>query len=62
MKLEHFLASYTKINSKWIENLTRNYKTLGGKLRTLSKINHSKIPYNTHPKVSEIKTKTNNGT
>ena len=36
MKLECFLTSNTKINSKWIKDLkckTRNYKTLRGKHR-----------------------------
>ena len=59
MKLEHFLTSYTKINSKWIKDLNVSPVTL--KLleeiigRGLSDINHSKILYDPPPRVKEIK-------
>ena len=63
MKLEHFLTPYTKTNSKWIKDLNVRPETI--KLleenmgRTLSDINHSKIPYDPPPRVMEIKTKIN---
>ena len=62
MKLEHFLT-YTKINSKWIEDLTVRPETI--KLleenigRTFFDINHSKILYDPPPRVVEIKAKIN---
>ena len=63
MKLEHFLTLYTKINSKWINNLNLRWETI--KLleenigKTLSDINHSRILYDLPPRVMEIKAKIN---
>ena len=63
MKLEHFLTSYTKINSKWIKDLNVRPDTI--KLleeniaRTLYDINHSKILFDPPPRAMEIKTKIN---
>ena len=61
MKLEHFLASYTKI--KLIKDLNVRPETM--KLleenigRIFDDINQSKILYDPPPRVMEIKTKTN---
>ena len=63
MKLEHFLTSYTKINSKWIKDLKVRPETINllekniGK--TLSDINHSRILYDPPPSILEIKGKIN---
>ena len=62
MKLEQFLAPYTKINSKWIKDLNVRPETI--KLlehigRTLDDINQSKILYDPPPRIMEIKTKVN---
>ena len=61
MTLEHFLTQYTKINSKCIKDLNIRSETI--KLleenigKTLSDINHSRIFYDPHPRVMEIKVK-----
>ena len=63
MKLEHFLAPHTKVNSKWIKDLNIRPETI--KLleenigRTLDDVNQSKILYDPPPRVMEIKTRVN---
>ena len=62
-QLEHFLTLYTKINSKWINDL--NVRPEAKKLLeenigwTFSDINHNKILYDPPPRVMEMKTKIN---
>ena len=55
-KLEHFLALYTKINSKWIKDLNVRPETI--KLLE-ENINHSRILYDPPPRILEIKAKIN---
>ena len=63
MKLEHSLTPYTKINSKWIKDLSVRPDTI--KLveenigRTLYDTNHSKILFDPVPREKEIKTQIN---
>ena len=63
MKLEHFLTSYSIINSKWIKDLNVRPETI--KLleenigKTLSYINHNKILYDPAARILEIKAKIN---
>ena len=63
MKLEHSLTPYTKINSKWIKDLNIRPETI--KLieenigKTCFDIHHSRILYDTPPRILEIKAKIN---
>ena len=63
MKLEHFLTTYTKINSKWIKDLNLRPETIKhfeeNVGRTLNDINQSKILYDPPPRVMKINTKVN---
>ena len=61
MKLEHFLTSCTKINSKWIKDLNLRPETI--KLleknigKTFSDIHHSRILYDSPLRILDIKAK-----
>ena len=63
MKLEHFLTTYTKVNSKCMKGLNVRPETV--KLleenigKTLSDKNHSRILYDPPPRILEIKAKIN---
>ena len=63
MKLEHYLAANTKINSKWIKDVNVRLDTI--KLleenigKTLFDINHSKILFDPPPREMEIRRKIN---
>ena len=63
MTLEHFLTPYTKINSKWINDLSVRPETV--KLLEenidiiLDDINQGKILYDPPPRLKEIKAKVN---
>ena len=63
MKIELSLTLYTKINSKWIKDLSVRPDTImlleENMGRTLYDINHSKILYGPPPRELEIKTNTN---
>ena len=63
MNLDRFLTPYTKVNSKWMKDLTVRQKAIkilekkaGKKLFDLS---HSNFLLNTSPKAREIKEKMN---
>ena len=63
MKLEHFLTPYTKINPKWIKYLNVKLETIKllkeNRGKTLSDINHSRILYDSPPRILEIKANIN---
>ena len=63
MKLEHFLTPYTKVNTKWVKDLNvrpETIKFLEENIdKTLSDINHSRIFFDSPPRIVEIKAKIN---
>ena len=65
MKLEHSLMPYTKINSKWFNDLNKRHDTI--KLleenidKTFFNINHTNVFLSQPPKAIEIKAKINKG-
>jgi len=63
MKLEHFLTPYTEINSKWIKDLNVRPEAIKflekNTGRTSYDINHSKVLYDSPPRIMEIKPKIN---
>ena len=63
MKLEHFLTPHTKVNSKWIKDLSVRPETIKFLEEnigiTLNDINQSKILYDPPPRITEIKTEVN---
>ena len=63
MNTVYFLTPYTKINSKWIKDLSvrpETIKFLEENIgRTLSDMNHSRILYDPPPRILEIKAKIN---
>ena len=67
MKLDHQLTPYTKINSRWIKDLSVSHDTVKvleeTKIsRKISDIPHSNIFSNMCPQARDIKERINNGT